>query len=236
MKLLALDSTATAASCAILEDGVLKGEFFINTKLTHSQTLMPMVEALFQNTCIAPAEIDVFAVAAGPGSFTGVRIGVSAVKGMAMAAEKPCISVSTLEAMAYCMTGADCFVCAVMDARCGQVYHAMFEIENGEVTRLCGDRAIAIAELKEELKKENGFRKKPFFFVGDGASLCYNEISPEFSFVKCAPTHLLYQRASGVALAAVTRYPSGCVSADKLLPVYLRLPQAERELRKRKQS
>lgn len=235
MKLLALDSTAVAASCAILEDGVLKGEFFINTKLTHSQTLMPMVQALLQNTCISPEEIDVFAVAAGPGSFTGVRIGVAAVKGMAMAADKPCVSVSALEAMAYLLTSCDCYVCAVMDARCNQVYQAMFEIKNGEVHRLYGDRAIAIDDLKEELKKESGFQKKPFFLVGDGASLCYNRISSEFPFVKCAPTHLLYQHASGVALAAFERYPAGCVSAGELLPVYLRLPQAQRELLKRKQ-
>ena len=233
MKLLALDSTATAASCAILENGVLKGEFFINTKLTHSQTLMPMVNALLKNTCIVPEEIDAFAVAAGPGSFTGVRIGIAAVKGMAMAAKKPCIPVSTLESLAFLMGGCDCTVCAVMDARCHQVYNAMFEIQNGVVNRCSEDRAISIDDLKEEIQKEEKFQKKPFFFVGDGAVLCYNEISLEFPFVKCAPMHLLYQHASGVALAALKSYPMGCVSAEELLPVYLRLPQAERELKKR---
>ena len=228
MKILALDSSATAASAALLEDDVILGEFFINTKLTHSQTLMPMVDALLKNTCVSIEGIDAFAVSAGPGSFTGIRIGVAAVKGMAMAANKPCVSVSTLEAIAYNLTGVNGIACAVMDARCQQVYNALFESENGIVRRITPDRAIAIEQLRIELCNQ----KKPIFFVGDGAQLCYNKIRCDLPAVQCAPPHLLYQRASGVARAAVDVLKHGqALSAAQLMPVYLRLPQAERELK-----
>lgn len=230
MKLLALDSTATAASVALMEDGMLRGEFFINTKLTHSQTLMPMVEALLNNTCIPLSQVDAFAVAAGPGSFTGVRIGVAAVKGMAMAMDKPCVSVSTLEAMACQLAFLEGLVCAAMDARCNQVYNALFEVSAGTVRRLTPDRALPVEELGESLANEG----KQIFFVGDGAQLCYNKLNGRLQNACLAPVHLRYQRASGVALAAEKQLQQGkTLSAGELTPVYLRPPQAERELKKR---
>lgn len=229
MKILAIDSSATAASAAIWEDDILRGEFFIHTKLTHSQTLMPMVEALLQSTCIPLSQIDRFAVAAGPGSFTGIRIGVAAVKGMAMAQNKRCAPVSTLEAMACQLDIVDGVVCAVMDARCNQVYNALFAMENGSVSRLTEDRALSIEELSEQLSN----MKKSVFLVGDGADLCYNNIKADSFQMRVAPEQLKMQRASGVARAAMCREPEQWKDASELMPVYLRPPQAERELKKR---
>lgn len=229
MKMLAIDSSATAASTAIWEDGVLRGEFFINTKLTHSQTLMPMVESLLCSTCIDLSEIDRFAVAAGPGSFTGIRIGVAAVKGMAMAQGKPCAAISTLEAMACQMDLVDGMMCAVMDARCSQVYNALFEIKYGEITRITEDRALSIDQLEQQLLKQ----KKSVFLVGDGADLCYNKMKVNLPSILVAPEQLKMQRASGVAKAADRLSSERWITASELMPVYLRPPQAERELKKR---
>ncbi len=226
MKILAVDSSAKACSACLLEDNKIKGEFFINTALTHSQTLVPMIDAVLKNTSTDIKEVDALAVSAGPGSFTGVRIGVAAVKGIAMPLDKPCVSVSTLEAMAYNMTGENCVVCAVMDARCKQVYNAMFSVENGVVSRLCDDRALSIDDLGEDLKSYSG----RVILVGDGAELCYNSFKELLSYVELAPEQLRYQRASGVAFASVNKEK---ITPAQLLPTYLRLPQAERELKKR---
>lgn len=147
MKILALESSACAASAAITEDGKLLGEAFLNTGLTHSQTLLPLVQGLFKNANLALEEIDAFAVTNGPGSFTGVRIGVAALKGLAFPYEKPCIPLSTLEVIAFGQTGGDCTVCAAMDARCMQVYTALFSCHAGTLERLTEDSAMKIAEL-----------------------------------------------------------------------------------------
>ncbi len=229
MRLLAIDSSAKAASSAILENGVLKGEFFIHTQLTHSQTLMPMVGDLLTNTCYHLHEMDGLAVAVGPGSFTGIRIGVAAVKGMAMAENKLCIPVSTLEAMAYQTDYINGLICAVMDARCNQVYNALFTAENGNITRLTEDRALSINQLEQELAQ----RKEPVFLVGDGADLCYNKMNIDRLLVSIVPEALRMQRASGVAKAAARKDPEEWVTAAQLMPVYLRPPQAERELKRR---
>ena len=151
MKILALDSSAVSASAAILDDDKVLGEFFINTKQTHSQTLMPMVQQVLTQTKTNLEEIDLFAVSVGPGSFTGVRIGVACVKGMAFAQNKPCIAVSTLEAMAYPLSMLNGIICAVMDARCQQVYHALFRVNGSAVERICDDCAVAISDLAESL-------------------------------------------------------------------------------------
>ncbi|MBQ7504119.1 MAG: tRNA (adenosine(37)-N6)-threonylcarbamoyltransferase complex dimerization subunit type 1 TsaB [Ruminococcus sp.] len=226
MKILALDSSAKACSVAITDDNRILGSFFINTALTHSQTLVPMIDSLLKNTNTDLKEIDRIAVSAGPGSFTGVRIGVSAVKGIAMPSDIPCVSVSTLEAMPYNVIERDAVVCAVMDARCGQVYNALFDVIDGNVTRLCDDRALSIEELGKELKT---FRKK-IVLVGDGAELCYNSFK-EFSVdISLAFESQRYQNAVGVAMAAGEKE---IISASELMPSYLRLPQAERELKKK---
>ena len=152
MKILAIDTTASPVSAALVDDGKLLGEFYLNIKTTHSQTLMPVIASLLDNTKTDIRDIDLFAVNAGPGSFTGVRIGVASVKGMAMPLDKPCAQVSTLEAMAYSMPYTDGIVCAVMDARCSQVYNALFRLDNGKVERITEDRALSLEELSSELE------------------------------------------------------------------------------------
>lgn len=229
MKILAVDSSAKACSAAIVEDKKVLGSFFINTALTHSQTLVPMIDAVLKNTSTDLSSVDAFAVSAGPGSFTGVRIGVAAVKGMAMPLNKPCMSVSTLEAMAYNLLNESCIVCAVMDARCNQVYNALFEISGGEINRICADRAFSIDELSEELKTYD----KKIVIIGDGAELCYNSYKENINNVFLAPENVRYQNAVGVAFSAFDKEP---ITAEKLMPSYLRLPQAERELKKRMES
>lgn len=231
MKIFALESSAKSASAALIEDGRLLGEFYIHTKLTHSETLMPMAEALLQNTRIPLEQVDVFAVSAGPGSFTGIRIGVAAVKGMAMAAGKPCAAVSTLEAIGENYRGQEALVCAVMDARCNQVYNALFDCRDGEAVRLCQDRALSIEALFTELVE---YREKKIVFAGDGASLCFERLQGRLR-AQLAPELLRYQKASNVAFAALRKAQNGTLmTASELMPVYLRLPQATRELNKRK--
>ena len=230
MKILAVDTSATAASVAVAEENKLIGEFSINTALTHSQTLMPMVDELFKNTGLSVNDIDVVAVNAGPGSFTGVRIGVAAVKGIAFPKNMPCVSVSTLESMAYNMLGNDCVVCSVMDARCSQVYNALFKVNGYTVTRMTDDRALSLTDLKLELQN---IREK-IVLVGDGAVLCSKFLDSELENVMLAPFNNRIQTASSVAYAAFEKIKNGeTLTADELMPVYLRLPQAQRELNKK---
>lgn len=226
MLILALDSSAAPASAALLEDGKILSEFYINTKQTHSQTLMPMVESVLKLTNKTLDDVTCMAVSAGPGSFTGVRIGVSCVKGLSMTRNIPCAGVSTLRAMAENARQLTGIVCAVMDARCGQVYNALFRAEGGKLTRLCDDRALPIAELLEECKT---FTEK-IYLVGDGAELCYKT----FAAIRAELLlpQLRFQRAPGVAVAAQEMVENGqTVTPDALMPIYLRLPQAERELK-----
>lgn len=230
MKILAIDTSAKAASAAIASEDKLIGEFSINTALTHSQTLIPMIDVLLKNTNTAMSEITALAVNAGPGSFTGVRIGVAAVKGLAFANNIPCVSVSTLKSMAYNMLGNDCVVCAVMDARCAQVYNALFRIKNDKIERLTDDRALALSDLKYELEKLD----EKTVIVGDGAELTYEYLKENSVDAKLAPFTRRIQTASSTAFAAIDEIKlSNTVSAEQLMPVYLRLPQAQRELNKK---
>lgn len=229
MKILAIDSSAKSASVAIVEDGRLLGEFFVNVGLTHSQTLLSMVESTLKNTNVKVEEINAFAVSSGPGSFTGLRIGIAAIKGLAFEREIPCIEVSTLYSMAYNFIDSNVVVCAVMDARCNQVYNAIFDVCDEKITRLTPDRTISIDELHSELKSI----EKKVVFVGDGAVLCYNESK---SGVYLAPENRRFQRASSVAFAAYNLILEGnavLVNSADLTPKYLRIPQAERELNKK---
>ena len=226
MKILAVDSSAKSCSTAVVEDDKILGSFFINTALTHSQTLLPMIDALLNNIGDEINSIDAFAVSAGPGSFTGVRIGVAAVKGLAAPSGKPCIAVSTLEAMPYNLITENCTAVCVMDARCGQVYNALFDIKNGNITRLCKDRAVSIENLADELQKIKG----KLILVGDGAELCYNSYKELFDNIYIAPENSRFQNAVGVALFALNKEK---ITAQELMPFYLRLPQAERELKRR---
>ncbi len=233
MKILAFDSTATSASIAVTEDENIIGEFFINTKQTHSQTLLPMAEDLLNNTKIDVKDVDLFAVNTGPGSFTGVRIGVAAVKGLAMALNKPCVAVSTLDSMAYNLLDVDCTAVCVMDARCNQVYNANFQIKDGNVSKMCEDRALSIDELTAELCNISG----RIILVGDGAKLCFDKMKEAIPNIQLASSQNRYQKASSTALVALDLYNKGqTLTAEELMPYYLRLPQAERELKKREES
>ena len=231
MKILAVDTSAKAASVCLADEDHVIGEFFVNTAVTHSQTLMPMLERLLESAGTAVSDLDAVAVSAGPGSFTGVRIGVAAVKGLAFPDGLPCVPVSTLESMAYNCLGCDCVVCSVMDARCSQVYNALFRVKDGSVERLCQDRAMALSELRSELEQLEG---EKIMLVGDGAELCAGFLADSKADAVLAPANIRTQTASSVAFAAFESLQNGgAVSAAELMPVYLRLPQAQRELNKR---
>jgi len=224
--LLAFETSAKAASVALFDGNTLLGEQYQNTGLTHSQTLLVMAENLLSQCGKTPAQVEAVAVANGPGSFTGVRIGVAAAKGFAWGGELPIYGVSTLEAMALGLGVWDGVVCPVMDARRSQVYNALFYVNQGGVTRQTEDRAISLEDLKIELKKLS----KPIFLVGDGSNLCYNVLSESVPGLVMPPEHRLHQRAVGVGLAALNRIAVGDAGdGGSLTPNYLRLSQAERE-------
>jgi len=223
--LLAFETSAKAGSVALMEGGLLLAENYQNTGLTHSQTLLSMAEAMLEHSGKTPREVEAVAVAAGPGSFTGVRIGVAAAKGFAWGREVPCYGVSTLEAMARSLGIWQGIVCCVMDARRSQVYNALFRAEEGKLTRLTEDRAISLEELGKELKNF----EEAVFLVGDGSNLCYNTLEQCGNLI-LPREHRLHQRAAGVALAAQAMIEAGLpADAAALTPNYLRLSQAERE-------
>lgn len=226
MLLLSFETSAKAASVALMEETRLLGECYQNTGMTHSQTLMVMAEDLLTQCGKTVEDVTAVAVAAGPGSFTGVRIGVAAAKGFAWGRQLPCCGVSTLEAMALGAGIWEGYVCPVMDARRAQVYNALFRVEKGEYTRIAEDRAIALSELSGELSKLEG----PVFLVGDGSVLTYNTLSETIPNLVLPPEWKQHQRAVGVGLAALKQLQRGdpCDGAT-LVPNYLRLSQAERE-------
>jgi tRNA threonylcarbamoyladenosine biosynthesis protein TsaB len=215
---LSIDSSAVTASAALTDgENVIKSEF-INAGLTHSETLLPMIKRVMQGSDLS--ELDAIAITVGPGSFTGVRIGVATAKGLAFKNDIPCVSVSTLEAIAHNFIDENCIVCAVMDARRMQFYNALFEIKNGQCIRLCKDRAISIEDLREELKNFESV-----IIAGDGARLCFENIGLEN--VRLPDEEKIYQNAVSVARAAENKEK---IPAAALMPVYLRQSQAEREL------
>ena len=226
MLILAFETSAKAGSVALLDGENLLAESYQNTGLTHSQTIMTMAENMLKSCGYTPQEVQAVAVAAGPGSFTGVRIGVAAAKGFAWGAELPCYGVSTLEAMALNLGVHDGYVLPVMDARRNQVYNALFRVQKGKMERLCPDRAISLEELGEEIKN----LPEPVFLVGDGSVLCYNTLAETVPALVLPQSHRMHQRAAGVGLAAAGLIAAG-VSGDgaALQPNYLRLSQAERE-------
>lgn len=225
MKLLALETSAKAASCAVLQDGIPLATAWQATGLTHSRTLLPMVEDMLKNSELTLDSLDAVAVAVGPGSFTGLRIGIASVKGLAWAAEKPCIPVSTLEAMAWPLSHLEGTIVCAMDARRQQIYNAVFQAEGGSLTRLREDRAISLADTADDLRQLTG----PFTIVGDGAALCYDYLTAQGIDCRLAPAHLRQQSAVGVGMAAAHAGMDCARSAQDVAPVYLRLSQAERE-------
>ena len=225
MKILALETSAKAVSAAVSEDGKILASGYQDTGLTHSRTLMPIVEHILKNTGLTVADMDAIAVAAGPGSFTGIRIGVAAAKGLAFAADKPAVGVSTLAAMARNVAFCDGLVVCAMDARRQQVYNALFQAKDGQLTRLTPDRAISLEELAAELAND----LHPKTVVGDGARLCFAHLTEAGISCRLAPAHLVMQNAMSVALEAEAMAAEGkLVSAQALEPVYLRPAQADR--------
>jgi len=226
--ILAMESSAKAASVALCRDGELLGQYFQRSGLTHSRTLLPMVEDLLRNTETKLSDVDCIAVAQGPGSFTGVRIGVSTAKGLCWGADKNAVGVSTLEAMAWLGQCAPegAVICAAMDARREQIYNALFEMKDGKPCRLCEDRAVAAGEVAAELSAMG----RPVWVVGDGWDVCRRALTGAGVSHWIAPESVRYQNAWGVACAAMEQEARG---AEELLPVYLRLSQAERERQER---
>ncbi len=226
MKILALESSATAASVALCEDETLLAQSFQNSGLTHSQTLLPMAQGLLASYGCRVSELDLIAVAAGPGSFTGLRIGVSTAKGLAWAAELPCAGCSTLASMAWNVAGFAGEICTAMDARRKQIYNARFRGVDQQPQRLTPDRAISLEDLVAELRDTQTTQ----LVVGDGAQLCYAALREAGIPARLAPANLRLQSAWGVAREALTLARSGqTVSPSRLVPVYHRLSQAERE-------
>ncbi len=231
MKILGVESSATAASAAIYNDGKIIAQTFSNTGLTHSQTLLPMVDATLKMANLSLSDIDYIAVSNGPGSFTGVRIGVSLVKGLAQPSGMKCIEVSTLEAIAKPLENTGCYAVSVMDARCNQVYTAQFGCENG-FQRVTEDEAITIDELGERLKDI----KQPIVLIGDGTNVAYKKFKDVIENVRVSAPSVRYQSASSVCLIAAEKIEGGSCgeTAHDILPNYLRLSQAERELKNKK--
>ena len=228
MKILSLDSSADVGTVTLCEDEILLAEMTVNTGNTHSESLLPTVEAVLKITGTDINDIDLFACSTGPGSFTGVRIGVATVKGIAYGKGKPCASVSTLEALAQNLSGFNGIICPVMNARRNQVYNALFECKDNVITRICPDRAISI----EDLDKELADRDMPVYLCGDG----YNITKNGFKITKVTPVPYRMRLASayGVALCAIKAYNNGEILSDtSLVPIYLRPSQAERERNER---
>ena len=224
MKILSVDSSAVAASVAICEDETLLAEYTLNNGNTHSETILPMIEAALKMLDLTVADVDLFAVSNGPGYFTGVRIGTATVKGLAFGSEKPCVGVSTLEALAYNLVGYKGIICPVMNARRSQVYTALFESDGKSLTRRMEDTPMAVSELDEALSKSG----EPIRFCGDG----YDVTVP--ALTKCeyisVPERQRLQSAYSVAVAALNKYRNGEYTSDKdLVSTYLRPSQAERE-------
>ena len=225
MIILALDSTAQTGSVALCRDEKLIASFTLNTGNTHSETLLPSVEAVLSLGGMTADDVDLFACTKGPGSFTGVRIGAATVKGLAFGKDKPALGVSTLEALAYNLRGFSGILCPVMNARRSQVYNALFRAENGKLQRLCPDRAISLSELSEELA---AYGDTPVYLSGDGYDMTRAALTD--CNLQETPEELIYQSGYSVAMCALAAYEAGDRTTDaELVPTYLRLPQAERE-------
>ncbi len=226
MLILAFETSAKAASVALSDGETLLGECYQNTGMTHSQTLLVMAEDLLKQCGRTPAQVTAVAVAQGPGSFTGVRIGVAAAKGFAWGAELPCCGVSTLEAMAMSLGAWQGYVCPCMDARRSQVYNALFYVNQGALERIRPDRAISLEELAADLKELDS----PIFLVGDGSALVFRSLGAQIPGLVLPPEHRRHQRADGVALAAAKKLAEGAAcDGNALTHNYLRRSQAERE-------
>lgn len=231
LKILGVDTSAKTASAAIYESGKLLGEIYADVGLTHSETALPMVKALLDLTRVSLRELDLLAVSTGPGSFTGLRIGIAAVQGISVGSGIPCASVSTLEALAWNLQDFDGVVCPVMDARREQVYTALFRGDGEVLQRIGEDRAVSLEQLGRELSN----LREAIIFVGDGAEMCYNKLVHSLDRATLAIQSRRMQRASSVCRVGESAFmrQTGIVGPQDLTPSYLRLPQAERERNER---
>lgn len=227
MIILAFDSTAKAASCAVTEDEKLLALYNVDNGLTQSELLLPMAENILKSLKLTFDDIGLLCCSVGPGSFTGVRIGVALVKGIAFGKNIPCVSVSTLDALAENLRGLDGIIVPCMDARRSQVYTAIYRAEDGELEKLTPDKAIAISDLAEELKQYSG---EPIYLVGDGYDTAKRGLDACGVTVKTTPSLIITENAYSVARVAKMRYDAGeTVTDTEISPTYLRMPQAERE-------
>lgn len=237
MKILAIECSAVPSSAAVLEDGKLLSEFYCNISLTHSQTLMPMIDSTLKAAGLDITDIDGLCISGGPGSFTGVRIGISTLKGLAAAANIPSVSVSSLEAMALNAEVFDGLIASVMDARCKQCYCALFISKDSKIERISNDMALSMEEFCDKIIKEMSNYGKKCILVGDGAQLFKDTAAKDADDIILAPYCSRFQSARYVAKLSVDHFLAGdTVSADALMPTYLRLPQAQRELNKKMEA
>lgn len=228
MKILAIDTSGSSLSVAILEDKKVISDFYINTGLTHSETLAPIIDLAIKNSLINVSSIDLYASTIGPGSFTGLRIGIATIKAMALVNEKKCVAVSTLEALAYESKDFEGYICCCIDARHAEVYNAIFKCESGVLKRITEDRSISIENLKNELKK----LKSKIKLVGDCCEICYNEFLGENLDISLG--YSIYIDAKSVGYIAFERYfNKEILLPEDLNPRYLKLSQAERLLKEK---
>lgn len=227
MRILALDSSGMVASVAVVEEEEVIAEYTVNYKKTHSQTLLPMLDEISKQIELDLSTIDAIGVAAGPGSFTGLRIGSATAKGLGLALDKPIVPVPTVEGLAYNLYGVECLVCPLMDARRNQVYTGLYTFEHDRMITVTPQKAVGITEMIEEINQIN----KPVIFLGDGVSV-YKEVIKEQTQVpfRFTPPHLAKQRAAAIGALALLYYKAGRTEhAREHKPEYLRLSQAERE-------
>lgn len=239
MKILAIESSSLVASAAIVEDDVLVAEYTVNYKVTHSQTLLPMIDEIIGMTQTDKKSINAIAVSGGPGSYTGLRIGSATAKGLGMALGIPLIHVPTLKAMAYNAYGYGGVICPIMDARRSQVYTGIYEFEEGTLKTLWEDCAVSFDELVQQLKELAVNQNKRILFIGDGIPVYAQRIAEHFSndrTYEFAPASMNRQSAASVAVLGSLYYNEGRMEkAEEHLPEYLRLSQAERELKEKEQ-
>ncbi len=223
MIIFGIDTCCMSATAALLNDDRLMAQVVLNNNKTHSQKIMPLIEFMLNQAELKASDIDCFAAAVGPGSFTGVRIGVATAKALAYAANKPCVAVSTLKALAYNVSEFDGIICPILDARRGQVYNALFKKNE----RLCEDRALSMDDLLDELENTEG----KIIFLGDGLPVFAGKINERLKDrAVFASASQRMNLASSVAQIGYEEFLMGnTIDSNDLIPQYLRLSQAERE-------
>ncbi|MDP4092474.1 MAG: tRNA (adenosine(37)-N6)-threonylcarbamoyltransferase complex dimerization subunit type 1 TsaB [Bacillota bacterium] len=234
MKILAVETSSTVAAAAIMDNNRLLGEYILNHKKTHSQKLMPMLESLMNDLELSPKDIDVYAASSGPGSFTGLRIGVTTVKSIAYAADKPVVSIPTLDALAFNIPLMDSLICPIMDARNNQVYTALYKCEKNSQVKITEYMGIPVQELMDIIKSKG----QKTVFLGDAAPIHEEYIKQELKeMCQFAPGNLMLQKASSVAYLAYVKASGGQLeNCFDMIPFYLRKSQAEREYEKKQMT